>query len=57
MNDNILSALDYLNVAELDRAEWIAVGMALKEEGYSVSVWDEWSRNDSRYRDVVLQIN
>ena len=49
-NGNIIAALDYLNVAELDRSEWIAVGMALKEEGYSVSVWDDWSKNDSRYR-------
>ena len=49
MNSNILSALKAINVAELDRASWIAVGMALKEEGYPVSVWDDWSRNDSRY--------
>lgn len=26
--------------------EWINVGMALKHEGYQVSVWDEWSRRD-----------
>ena len=49
MKRNILSALKALHVAELDRAEWIAVGMVLKTEGYPVSVWDEWSRNDRRY--------
>ena len=51
MNDNrnILSALGYLDVAQMSREEWIEVGMALKEEGFDVSVWDEWSRNDSRY--------
>ena len=49
MDSNILSALKAINVSELTRADWIAVGMALKEEGYPCSVWDDWSRNDSRY--------
>ena len=50
MNNNILSALKAIDVSKLTRAEWIAVGMALKEEGYPCSVWDEWSRNDTRYK-------
>ena len=29
--------------------EWVDVGMALHHEGLPVSVWDDWSRNDSRY--------
>lgn len=41
--------LKYINPAELDYQTWVSVGMALKEEGYSCAVWDEWSRNDSRY--------
>lgn len=49
MDNNILSALKALPVSELSRANWITVGMALKEEGYPVSVWDDWSRNDDRY--------
>jgi hypothetical protein len=49
MDNNILSALAAINVAELTRADWIAVGMALKEEGFPCSVWDDWSQNDSRY--------
>ena len=48
-NTNLLSALKYLDVAAMTRAEWIAVGMALKEEGYPCSIWDDWSRNDKRY--------
>ena len=48
-NNNLLSALNHINVAELTRAEWISVGMALKEEGYPCSVWDDWSKSDSRY--------
>lgn len=49
MNQNILSALRSIEVSQLSRADWIAVGMALKEEGYPCSVWEDWSRNDSRY--------
>lgn len=49
--DNILEALKYINVADLNYQEWINVGMALKAEGYDCSVWDEWSRNDSRYKE------
>ncbi len=49
MDKNILSALKSINVAEVDRSTWIAVGMALKEEGYPCSIWDDWSRNDTRY--------
>ena len=48
--DNILEALKFINVAGLNYQEWINVGMALKAEGYDCSVWDEWSRNDSRYK-------
>ena len=49
MDKNILSALKCINVAEVDRATWISVGMALKEEGFPCSIWDDWSRNDPRY--------
>ena len=45
--NNILSALNYLNCSELDHADWIKVGMALKSEGYDVGVWDEWRALDS----------
>lgn len=39
--------LDYINPSELDYQEWVNVGMALKAEGYDVSVWDNWSRRDA----------
>lgn len=45
--NNILSALNYLNCSELDHDGWLRVGMALKTEGYDVSVWDAWSATDS----------
>lgn len=46
----LMSALDAVPVSELSRQEWIVVGMALKEEGFSVGVWDSWSQHDSRYK-------
>jgi RecA-family ATPase len=49
-NTNLLSALKSIDVSSLSRADWIAVGMALKEEGLPCSIWDDWSRNDSRYK-------
>ena len=45
--NNILSALEHLKCAELNHADWIKVGMALKTEGFDVSVWDEWSSKDT----------
>ncbi|MBO5543606.1 MAG: PriCT-2 domain-containing protein, partial [Oscillospiraceae bacterium] len=50
MDGSILSALKAIEVASLSRADWIRVGMALREEGFPLAVWDEWSRNDTRYR-------
>lgn len=48
--NNIISALNYLSCSEMDHADWIKVGMALKSEGYDVSVWDDWSSKDpARY--------
>jgi hypothetical protein len=46
---DITEVLEHLNPAELTYQEWVNVGMALELEGYSVEVWDSWSRNDSRY--------
>lgn len=46
---DLLNALEYINPSELDYQEWVNVGMALKQEGYSVKDWDDWSRADSRY--------
>ena len=50
MTDQILSALSAIEVKNLSRADWITIGMALKEEGYPLSIWDDWSQNDSRYK-------
>ena len=46
--NNILPALNRINCADLTHDEWVRVGMALKAEGYDLSVWDEWSSRDTR---------
>ena len=47
----ILEQLKYIDPALLDYQDWLDVGMALKHEGLSCDVWDEWSRSDTkRYR-------
>lgn len=49
MENMLLSALSAVDVRDLTYVEWMNVGMALKQEGYTCSVWDDWSRNDQRY--------
>ena len=47
---NLLEILEKTDPALLDYQDWLNVGMALEYEGYSVRIWDEWSRRDaSRY--------
>lgn len=45
----LTECLKYIRPADLDYQTWVNVGMALKEEGCPCSVWDDWSRPDSRY--------
>lgn len=45
----LTECLKYIDPASLDYQTWVNVGMALKEEGCPCSVWDDWSRADSRY--------
>jgi RecA-family ATPase len=44
---DLLEILDYIDPTMLTYQEWLNVGMALKEEGYTASVWENWSRKDS----------
>ena len=47
---DLTTLLDHIPVSQLDYQEWVNVGMALHHEGYSVSAWDSWSRDDKRYK-------
>ncbi|MCI1904606.1 MAG: AAA family ATPase [Enterococcaceae bacterium] len=44
---DLLELLDYIDLGGLNYQEWINVGMALKEEGYSAEDWEQWSAGDS----------
>ena len=46
-NDNLEELLDYIDPSELDYQQWCGIGMALKDSGYDVSVWDAWSMRDA----------
>ena len=39
--------LTYIDPTTLDYTEWLNVGMALKDAGYTCDIWDAWSRRDS----------
>ena len=45
---DLAKILEYIDPSGSTYQEWINVGMALKEEGYSVDVWEDWSRRDFR---------
>ena len=44
---NLQECLDAIDPAYCTYDEWVQVGMGLHENGYSVKVWDDWSRRDS----------
>lgn len=44
---DLLEILNYIDPAGLDYQDWVNVGMALKQEGYSAADWDAWSQRDS----------
>lgn len=53
MNNNatLCEAMGHLDPSTLDYNEWLAVGMALHEEGCPCEMWEEWSSKDAaRYR-------
>lgn len=43
---NLTELLEYIDPASLEYQDWLAVGMALKTEGYSVNDWESWSSRD-----------
>lgn len=44
---DLLEILDSIHPRELDYQEWVNIGMALKQEGYTASDWDSWSKRDA----------
>lgn len=44
--DELKEALDFISPASLTYEEWTMVGMALKDSGLPVTVWEAWSARD-----------
>ena len=45
---DLTGLLAYIDPSTCSYQEWVCVGMALKHEGYPVSLWEDWSMKDSR---------
>lgn len=43
---SLVDLIQYIDPRDLSYEEWLAVGMGLKEDGYSPQDWDAWSRSD-----------
>lgn len=48
MDNDLLELLNHVDPVLLDYQQWVNVGMALKDEGYPVETWDEWSKRDPK---------
>lgn len=45
--NDLKEALEFLSPSALTYNEWVAVGMALKDGGLPVTVWEQWSTRDA----------
>ncbi len=41
-----LELIEHINPTYLDYQDWLAVGMALQDAGYTAADWDRWSQRD-----------
>ena len=48
--ERALNMIAVIPVTDLSREDWVNVGMALKNNGNSVLDWEQWSRNDERFK-------
>ncbi|MCL1873625.1 MAG: AAA family ATPase, partial [Clostridiales bacterium] len=43
---DLLDILSYIDPSLLDYQDWVNVGMILKDAGYGLQIWDDWSSKD-----------
>lgn len=43
---SLTEIIEYIDPRDCSYEEWVAVGMGLKEEGYGISDWEQWSARD-----------
>ena len=53
MKDSVIEALYHIPPERINRTDWVKIGMALKAEGYSCDIWDQWSSTDKSVKDGV----
>lgn len=47
---DLTKLLKHIPPSQLDYQQWVNVGMALHHEGYPCMIWDDWSKDDPRYK-------
>ena len=47
-HSDLAKAIERIDPEALSYAEWVEVGMALKESGLPLSLWDSWSQADAK---------
>ena len=45
--NELKEALDFVSPSALTYDEWLMVGMALKDSGLPVTLWEQWSTRDA----------
>ena len=53
--EQALEYLKYINPANLPYEDWLRIGTAIKDVGLDVTIWDNWSKTDSRYKEGDCQ--
>ena len=43
--------LEHINVVDGEYEKWLSVGMALKNEGFECSLWEQWSRTQPDFKE------
>lgn len=43
--------LDHISVVDGEYEKWLSVGMALKNEGFECSLWEQWSRSQPEFKE------
>lgn len=44
---SLLEIIEHIDPSALNYQDWVNVGMALKQEGYTAADWDAWSQRDA----------
>ena len=53
---SLVDLIQYIDPRDLSYEEWLAIGMGLKEDGYTAADWDSWSKADrERYHNGECQ--